>query len=124
MERPPEVALPPETHAGSRQEGEERLVRVVSSLRPGGGGGAEAGGKLGEGPGFQQPLQARHVLGGRCPPVALLVNAGAAAAPPGQQVGRTGERPPREEEDGAEDGVRLDGGERGVEGGNDGPCKL
>lgn len=81
---------------------------------PGGRGGAEAGGKLGEGPGFQQPLQARHVLRGRRPPVALLVNAGAAAAAaPRQQVGRTGEGPPREEEDGAGDAVRLDKGGRG-----------
>lgn len=113
MERPPEVALPPEAHAGSREEGKERLVGVERSLGPGGRGGAEAGGKLGEGPGLQQPLQARHVLGGRCPPVALLVNAGAAAAAPGQQVSGTGEGPPREEEDGAGDGVRLGEGGRG-----------
>lgn len=86
----------------------------MGARRPGGRGGAEAGGKLGEGPGFQQPLQAWHVLRGCCSPVALLVNAGSAtAAAPRQQVGRTREGPPREEEDGARDGVRLDKGEGG-----------
>lgn len=113
VQRPPEVALPPEAHAGSREEREQRLVGVLGSCGPG-GKGSEAGGKLGEGQGFQQPLQARHVLRGRCPPVALLVNGRAsAAATPRQQVGRTGEGPPREEKDGAGDAVRLDEGGRG-----------
>lgn len=66
-------------------------------------------GKLRHGPGLQQPLQAGHVLRGRRPPVALLVDARTAGAP-GEQVDGAGEGASREEEDGAGDGVgRLQG---------------
>ncbi|TNN37141.1 hypothetical protein EYF80_052685 [Liparis tanakae] len=98
-------------HAGPREERQQGLVGVERPLRSSGGGGSL--GELGQGPGLQQPLQARHVLGGRRPPVALLVNArtAAAAAAPRQQVSGTGEDAPREEEDGAGGGVaRLVGG--------------
>lgn len=65
--------------------------------------------RLGQVPGLEQPLQARDVLGRGRPPVALLVNAraaAAAAAAPGQQVGGTGEGAVGEEEDGAGDAVQ------------------
>lgn len=63
--------------------------------------------RLGQVPGLEQPLQAGDVLGRRRPPVALLVNArAAAAAAPGQQVGGTGEGAVGEEEDGAGDAVQ------------------
>lgn len=96
MERPPEVAFPPQTHAGSHEEGQERLVGVKWSLRS--RGRSQTLWKLSQGPSFQQPLQARYVLRGRRPPVAFFVNARTAAAP-WKQVGGTGEGAPREEED-------------------------
>ncbi len=102
MESPSEVALPPQAHARPHEEGQQGLIGVKWSLRS--RGGSEALGKLSQGPSFQQPLQAGHVLRGRRPPVALLVNARAAAAP-GKQVSRTGEGASREEEDWAGDGV-------------------
>lgn len=67
-------------------------------------GGGRALGDVGQGPGLQQPLQAGHALGGRRPPVALLVNA-RSATPPRREVGRTGEAASRQQEDGSRDGV-------------------
>lgn len=95
MERPTQVALPPQAHAGHQEEGQQGLVGVCGSLRSTRGG---------ERPRLQQPLQTGHVLRRRRPPVALLVNA-RSTAPPWRQVSRTGEGPPGEQEDRAGGGV-------------------
>lgn len=111
MQRPPQVALPPQAHAGTHQEGQQRLVRIQGSL--GAGGGGRVLGQLSQGPRLQQPLQARHVLTGQRPPVALSVGARAAAAP-GRQVGGAGEGAAGEQEHGAGAGVgQLEGRDTG-----------
>lgn len=98
MQRPPQVALPPQAHAGSHEEGNQSFVRVKLPLTAGSQG--KTMWSLCEVPGLEQPLQAGHALGRRYPPVALLGNSrAAAAAAPGQQVGRTGEGTMREQED-------------------------
>lgn len=97
MERPPQVALLPQPHAGPNEEGQQWLVGVQRPLRT--EVSSQTLRNLGDGQCLQQSLQTRHILRGRRPPVALPVNARAAAAAPGQEVGRAGKDAPGQEKD-------------------------
>lgn len=50
MERPPEVAIPPHSHAGSEEQGQQGLEGVQGT---GGDGAGETLGQLCEGPSLQ-----------------------------------------------------------------------
>ena len=71
MKCPSEVAVSPLPNTGSEEQGQQGLKWVQG---PGGDGAGETVGELCEGPSLQQPLQARQVLRGGCPSVALPVN--------------------------------------------------